>query len=246
MLVRHRGASRTPQQGSTRAVRWRVPTHEPAPEFAAVSGAAWGSRAAETGNSVHHARTLGAIRDPLGKGLYSSHMTRTVIIGNSGSGKSTLARAIASSPQIAHLDLDTIAWQAGARTQRRNIEEASAEMLDFITAHQQWVVEGCYGSLAAFALPHCDVLIYLDPDTSVCLEHCRARPFEPHKFASPEAQDAALDYLLEWVEGYDTRDDDMSRQAHQDLVATFTGPVVHLESKTEIDALVTASQGLQS
>ncbi|WP_415071942.1 AAA family ATPase [Hyphomicrobium sp.] len=40
-------------------------------------------------------------------------MQRLLIFGNSGSGKSTLARQLAQERGLAHLDLDTLAWQPG-------------------------------------------------------------------------------------------------------------------------------------
>ena len=39
-------------------------------------------------------------------------MNKVLIFGNSASGKSTLALKLASQYKLAHLDLDTIAWQA--------------------------------------------------------------------------------------------------------------------------------------
>ena len=164
-------------------------------------------------------------------------VTRTVIIGNSGSGKSTMARAIASAPDVAYLDLDSVAWREDMPTRRKVSGAALGIVAEFAAAHEDWVIEGCYGELAGAALASCDVLIYLDPGNQACEDNCRKRPFEPHKFASSADQDAALPYLLQWVNEYDQRDDDTSRRSHEALAANFSGAVIHLQSRQAIAVL---------
>ena len=39
-------------------------------------------------------------------------MRRIVVFGNSGSGKTTLARVLTSQYGLAHLDLDSLAWDS--------------------------------------------------------------------------------------------------------------------------------------
>ena len=64
-----------------------------------------------------------------------------------------------------------------------------------------------------------------------CVRHCLARPWEPHKYESREAQDRNLDLLVAWVRAYADRDDACSLSAHQRLFAAFPG------SKREVVAL---------
>jgi hypothetical protein len=54
--------------------------------------------------------------------------------------------------------------------------------------------------------------------------NCRNRPWEPHKYASKADQDAKLEYLLSWVRGYYTRDDDLSLSAHRTLFDSYRRP----------------------
>ena len=56
------------------------------------------------------------------------------------------------------------------------------------------------------------------------LHHCRARPWEPGKYATKADQDAKLPLLLDWVRAYSTRTDDMSLAAHRRLFDSYTGP----------------------
>lgn len=145
---------------------------------------------------------------------------RIVIIGNSGSGKSTMARALAAEG-AAVLPLDDIAWDPGVV--RKPLADSVAALEDFVRRHDAWVIEGCYGDLAAAALAHADELRWLDPGTETCLDHCRRRPWEPDKFPSREAQDAHLAALLEWVREYDERDDEFGRARHAALFEDFAG-----------------------
>ena len=152
-------------------------------------------------------------------------------MGNAGSGKSTLARRLAARHGCRVLDLDTVAWEADAPTVLRDAARAGAEVADFCRNTRDWVVEGCYAALIRQTLQHQPILLFLDPGAEACVAHCRERPWEPHKFASREAQDAALPFLLDWVRAYDTRDDDMSRGAHEGLFAAYAGPKRRLAAR---------------
>ena len=151
-------------------------------------------------------------------------MSRVIIIGNSGSGKSTLARALANATGIPILDLDTIYWEPGKIAVARDPLHARTDLEQFCTTHPHWIVEGCYGELAALALAWSPELILVNPGETACLSHCRNRPWEPHKYASRADQDSKLEFLLTWVSGYYTRDDDMSLKSHRALFDAYSGP----------------------
>lgn len=152
---------------------------------------------------------------------------RIAILGNSGSGKSTLAQWLAQCGGAAVLDLDTVAWLPGDEPQRRPLEESAAELDGFCQRHAHWVIEGCYASLIAVALQYRPTLIFLNPGVASCEAHCRARPWEPHKYASRAEQDARLEALLDWVRGYAHRNDELSLAGHRAVFDRYDGP--HLE-----------------
>lgn len=161
---------------------------------------------------------------------------RVVVLGNSGSGKSTLAARLARASGAAHIDLDTVAWASleGA-PQRRPLADSLADLADALAA-PAWIVEGCYGDLAAAILPRATRLVFLDPGVDACLANARARPWEPHKYATREAQDANLAMLLDWIAGYATRDGHLSRAAHAALFDAYAGDKVRLETREAIAA----------
>src|SRR5690606_24075549 len=122
-------------------------------------------------------------------------MQRIVIFGNSGSGKTTLARKLAAEHGLAHLDLDRLAWHApGVRMAPADSKRA---IRSFIDQHASWVIEGCYGDLLEQVVPFCTEMRFLNPGLDVCIANCRARPWEPDKYSSREAQDRYLETLLE-------------------------------------------------
>ena len=153
---------------------------------------------------------------------------RTVIFGNSGAGKSTLARRLAGEAAIEHLDLDTLAWLPTTPPQRAPLAQSAAAIDAFVAAYDAWVIEGCYANLLALALPRCTRLVFLNPGVEACVAHCRARPWEPHKYESKAAQDANLEMLVGWVRAYETRDDEFSLRAHRALFDAFTGEKVEM------------------
>lgn len=151
---------------------------------------------------------------------------RVAILGNSGSGKSTLARRLADGADV--LDLDTVAWEPGRIAAPRDPLVAAAEVRAFCSSRDRWVVEGCYGGLVEATFPSRPHLLFLDPGVERCLAHCRARPWEPHKYASAAEQDERLPFLLRWVEEYYARDGDLSHRRHLELFLHYDGPKRHL------------------
>ena len=155
---------------------------------------------------------------------------RIAILGNSGSGKTTLAQWLARRDDAAVLDLDTVAWLPGDEPLRRPLEASAAELQGFCQRHPHWVIEGCYAGLIAMVLQYRPTLIFLNPGTEACEAHCRARPWEAHKYDSREAQDARLDALLDWVRGYAQRDDELSLAGHRAVFDHYDGPRFELNS----------------
>jgi adenylate kinase family enzyme len=159
-----------------------------------------------------------------------------VIIGNSGSGKATLASRLARDFGLAHQDLDALAWLPTDPPERRPVSESARQLLAFIGAHVRWVTEGCYADLAAVAAKHCDTLVFLNPAERTCVEHARARPWEPHKYPTKEAQDANLEMLVAWIRDYYVRHDVMSLEAHRALFDSHAGEKVELTDRAATTA----------
>jgi adenylate kinase family enzyme len=146
---------------------------------------------------------------------------RVVLLGNAGAGKSTMALRLIGGRDIPRLSLDEIAWNDGP--ERKPLSESLDLLDEFITGNDEWIIEGCYGDLIEAALAHCTELRFLNPGVEACVEHCRQRPWEPEKFPTPEAQDAMLARLIEWVREYDTRDDEYGLRRHRAIFDRFTG-----------------------
>ncbi|WP_159820576.1 shikimate kinase [Colwellia sp. 20A7] len=150
-------------------------------------------------------------------------MSKVVIFGNSGSGKSTLAKQLALHDDLAHLDLDTIAWKPTTPPERLPITESSTLLYDFLITHNNWVIEGCYADLLALVIEQADEIIFLNLPVSSCIKNAKARPWEPHKYESKAAQDANLAMLVNWISQYADRADTFSKVAHEKLYHDFKG-----------------------
>jgi len=148
---------------------------------------------------------------------------RVLIVGNSGSGKSTLAAELARSHGLAHLDLDPLAWLSTTPPARVPLEEAERHIRAFTAEHTQWVVEGCYADLLELLRNEANELVFLDLPVAQCQANARCRPFEPHKYASKQAQDENLAMLLSWIADYPEREGVLGRAAHLALYEAFVG-----------------------
>ena len=153
---------------------------------------------------------------------------RALVIGNSGSGKSTLAKRLADRKKISHLDLDTLAWRKDEPTHRRSFAESAAEIDAFLGLNDAWVVEGCYADLIEHVTDNASHLFFLNLSVDDCIQNCRKRPWEPHKYKTKQDQDRNLGALIDWVRNYPDRDDEFSYQRHRKIFTGFRG------CKTEI------------
>ncbi len=156
--------------------------------------------------------------------------SRVVVFGNAGSGKSTYAAYLARLEGLIHLDLDTLVWEQGQVAVPRPANLVLLDLHHFLETNSRWVIEGCYSEWVEVASARCTELVFLNPGEMACLAHCRSRPWEPHKFASPGEQDKMLDFLLDWVRAYYTRDESCSLSRHQQVFRAFEGPKRELRS----------------
>jgi len=150
-------------------------------------------------------------------------MPKILIFGNSGSGKSTLSKEYVNKLELAHLDLDTIAWQDTKPVIRKPLVESAELILSFIKDNKSWVIEGCYADLLALVIESASEIIFLNPGVEICVKNCHSRPWEPHKYSSFEEQNKNLQMLISWVEQYPIRNDEFSLLSHQALFDKFIG-----------------------
>lgn len=149
-------------------------------------------------------------------------MRKVIIFGNSGSGKSVLARQL-QSEGLAHLDLDTIAWDTDPEPLRKPLYKSAELLNEFMSKHNAWVIEGCYSDLLTLAADAASEAIFMNLDVSLCIENANNRPWESHKYVSKAAQDKNLNMLIDWIKQYPIRTDTFSYSAHQHLYDTFEG-----------------------
>jgi len=155
---------------------------------------------------------------------------RILVFGNSGSGKSTLARALSARYELAHLDLDSLAWEKTNPPTRMSMSESEKAIQTFLVSNKKWVIEGCYSDLLDLVANAADKAIFLNPGVEQCVLNCRSRPWEPHKYPSRKAQDENLQMLIEWVKQYPERDDEFSLKSHRSLYERFEGEKVEYQS----------------
>lgn len=143
---------------------------------------------------------------------------RIVIYGNAGSGKTTMARRLG----LPLLCLDDIAWTAlGVRMP---MTESLAALEEFMSAHCEWVIEGCYGDLVEAAASRCTELRFLNPGADVCVANARNRPWEPGYCESPEQQQQLLGPLIEFIRKYEQMEDECGLPRHRAIFAAHRGP----------------------
>lgn len=149
-----------------------------------------------------------------------------------------MARALCERFSLPLLELDCIVWEPGQIAVLRDRVAIETDLLAFLREHESWVVEGCYAELIQLALSAAPELIFLNPGEQACVENCRRRPWEPHKYATPEAQESMLVNLIAWVSDYYRREDEWSLLAHRRVFDTYTGVKREYEVRINDAAIV--------
>jgi len=165
-------------------------------------------------------------------------LPRILALGNSGSGKTTLAKQLCAEHKLAHLDLDTLAWQDCTPPIRKPLADSKAQIDAFVRANNSWVIEGCYADLMVFAQGVSDQLIFLDLSVEQCIENAKSRPWESHKYPSRQAQDKNLPMLLAWITDYNSREDCFSHSAHQQFYQQYQGDKRIIRENIKTDMLL--------
>lgn len=163
-------------------------------------------------------------------------MKKILIFGNSGSGKSTLAKKLRTSFGLQHLDLDILAWEETQPPTRKALSESISILDIFMSKHNSWVIEGCYADLLTYVSQSANEIIFLNPGNKICIERCKSREWEPHKYESRDAQDKNLDMLMEWVTEYDKREDQTSLKSHKSLFSSFLRKKIEIRNNDEYTA----------
>lgn len=151
---------------------------------------------------------------------------RVVIFGNCGAGKSALAKKLAFERGLAHLDVDTLAFDESGN--RLPVEDTRKAITDFLSQHQGWVVEGCLADLLGEALDRSDECIFMDPGVEVCKDNCKDAPTEVLRYTGTSLTLEDLTGLLEFVAAYEKRSDDFSHSAHKALFDAYEGEKLHM------------------
>jgi adenylate kinase family enzyme len=150
-------------------------------------------------------------------------LSNILIFGNSGSGKSTLAKSICKSEGLAHLDLDSLAWEATTPPERKKLNVSQKEIINFIKMNDSWVIEGCYTDLLELVESYSSEIIFMNLPIDECISNAKSRPWEPHKYKSKQAQDKNLGMLIDWISQYTKRNDTFSIIAHQKFYNDYNG-----------------------
>ena len=150
-------------------------------------------------------------------------LSNILIFGNSGSGKSTLAKRLCQSHDLAHLDLDTLAWQPTFPPERKSLKESAKDINNFIKSHEHWVIEGCYTDLLKLVEQQSSEIIFMNLPIKACISNAKSRPWEPHKYESKAAQDQNLAMLVGWIEQYTERNDTFSEVSHLKFYDNYSG-----------------------
>ena len=160
-------------------------------------------------------------------------LSNILIFGNSGSGKSTLAKNLCKLKGLAHLDLDSLAWEPTTPPERKSLNISKTEIDNFIKLNDSWVIEGCYTDLLELAEPYSSEIIFMDLPIESCILNAKSRPWEPHKYKSKQAQDENLGMLINWISQYTKRDDTFSMSAHQRFYNNYSRKKQIISSNTK-------------
>ena len=136
----------------------------------------------------------------MGKIMKAFPYKRVAVIGCPGSGKSTFSRALRDRVGLPLYHLDAIYW----RDDRTHLSrEEFYPLMREIIAREEWIIDGNYNSTLEWRVAACDLLIFLDYPTEVCLEGVRARRGQKRS-DMPWVEDGDDQEFLEFIRAFET------------------------------------------
>ena len=125
---------------------------------------------------------------------------RVAVIGCPGGGKSTFSRALRDRVDLPLYHLDAIYW----RDDRTHLSrEEFYPLMREIIAREEWIIDGNYNSTLEWRVAACDLLIFLDYPTEVCLEGVRARRGQKRS-DMPWVEDGDDEEFLEFIRAFES------------------------------------------
>ena len=125
---------------------------------------------------------------------------RVAVIGCPGGGKSTFSRALRDRVDLPLYHLDAIYW----REDRTHLSrEEFYPLMREIIAREEWIIDGNYQSTLEWRISACDLLIFLDYPTEVCLEGVRARRGQKRS-DMPWVEDGDDEEFLAFIRTFET------------------------------------------
>ncbi len=106
------------------------------------------------------------------------------IIGYSGSGKSTLAQKLGEITRIPVLHLDSTHFYGN--WQERSVEEQTAIVRDFVTAHGDWILDGNWGKIYPERFAQTDITILMMFNRWACFRAAYRRYRKYRNVARPD------------------------------------------------------------
>ena len=101
--------------------------------------------------------------------------------------------------------------------------ESEEEIKAFISSNDKWVIEGCYTDLLKTVEQQSTEIIFMNLPIESCISNAKARPWEPHKYKTKQAQDENLAMLIDWIGQYSERNDTFSYAAHKQFYNSYHG-----------------------
>ena len=161
---------------------------------------------------------------------------RVAVIGCPGSGKSTFSRALRDATGLPLYHLDAIYWRDDRTTLPR---EEFYPLQREIIARDAWIIDGNYGSTMEWRVEACDLLVFLDFPTDLCLAGVRARRGQVRSDI-PWVEDGEDEEFMAFIRGFETE----SRPKILELIEQHPGKaVLTFTSHAEADEFLRALKG---
>ena len=125
---------------------------------------------------------------------------RVAVIGCPGGGKSTFSRRLRDCVGLPLYHLDALYWRADRTTLPR---EEFYPIQREIIQRESWIIDGNYQSTMEWRISACDLVVFLDLPTEVCLEGVRARRGQPRS-DMPWVEDREDEEFLAFIKAFQT------------------------------------------
>lgn len=168
---------------------------------------------------------------------------KILVIGCPGSGKSYFSEKISEAINIPTIHLDTIYWKPNwVKMENEEFDKLIINQME----KESWILDGNYNRTLKLRMSYCDLIIFLDMSTEVCLNSYLERlniPFSLRDDLTKGCHETYDEDFVNYIKNFNNDSKDSNRNKIIDILSNSKKSSIILSSRDEVNQLLDNIKG---